>query len=137
MVDEVSRSRQFTKRVWLEQTAALRSSPINPHRLERTREARLRLEIDLALRAAGARAAEQYRRSRAEAASQSPRGISPRRLPALTNRPQLHGDIASPRLFGPQVATPVADTGSYSSRELESRNCRFKNMTSPLPFFNS
>lgn len=130
---EVTPSRQWAKRVWQEQTAALRSSPVLPGGPTHTREARLRLEIDLALRARGLqrltdtpRTLDTSRTSRSSRRRKEQQRTSQTALPI----PQL------PPLAGSQVATTVAEAGSLSSRLLQSR-CHYKNMESPLPFFNN
>ena len=132
---EVTPSRQWAKRVWQEQTAALRSAPVLPGGPAHTREARLRLEIDLALRARGLqrltdtpRTLDTSRTSRSSRRRKDQQRTAQTALPVAV--PQL------PPLAGSQVATTVAEAGSLSSRLLQSR-CHYKNMESPLPFFNN
>ena len=134
-VMEVVPSRQFAQRVLHEQDAAMRSSPVptraSGYRPPNTREHRLRLEIDLALRAAGAKALAEAR-----AANHSPPPVyvvsSPMaRVPPLTARPRLYErEPTLAPLTSPQIATSVAEAGSKSTRGLQAINCRFKNMES-------
>lgn len=140
-VMEVVPSRQFAQRVTLEQTAALRSSPVPGHisyRPPSTRDARIRLEIDLALRVAAAKARQ---RPRTEDAPPPPIYVvstPTARVPAVTARPrmQVHGPPL-PALAGSQVTTSIAAAGSKSTRGLMRGATRFKNMESPLPLFNN
>jgi hypothetical protein len=139
---EVDVARQWKYRVFQEQTAALRASPIDetcrimPH----TREARIRREIDYALTLAGQRA--KLARKQRSAAASPPATIvvsSPTKLPpliprhlALENSPRVNP------LGGAQVATDIWQAGALTSLELQDyKDCRFKNMESILPFFNS
>lgn len=114
--------------------ASIRSSPVGPAHFKHTRDARIRREIDLALLAAGKRGVAARR---AATAPQEPQIIicsSPTKLPPITPRIQMDGP-AMPFLRGMQVASTIAETGSYSSRGLQGSPCRYKNMESPLPFF--
>ena len=136
---EVVPARQFAKRVWQEQMAGIRSSPVGPVHLNHTRDARIRREIDLALLAAGKRGVAEKRAQRAATSGETPRFVvcsSPTRLPPLTARVQQREYVQQPYLRGSQVASGIAEVGSYSSRGLTQLSARFKNQESPLPFFN-
>ena len=136
---EVLQSRQFAQRVFYEQSAAMRASPVPSYRPHNTREMRLRLEIDLALRAAAIQSRQTRRRPGTEAASPIMVVSSPTRLPPMTARSELV--MAAPHLpplTSAQLSTSIAEAGSKSTRGLQgSMTCRFKNMESPLPFFNN
>ena len=138
-MDPVSAAGLWKQRVVQEQSAALRASPILPQTARNTRDARLRLEIELALRAAAMR--------RGPKDSKASTTSSPRKkhsdLPPLTHRSQYHSstsrrhkekDIPGVKplrpLAGSQVGLPVSEAGSLSSRLLKERGVVFKNIES-------
>ena len=117
---EVGATRVFAKRVWCEQAAAIRASPVLPGAPPHTRDHRLSMEIALALRAD-----QRLRRERPAA--------------PLEHLPPVGGHYGArrfgsttaarlPPLLGSQVATPVSLAGSMTSHKLQERLVLFKNM---------
>ena len=135
----------WKQRVVQEQSAAMRASPINPQSqtARNTRDARLRLEIELALRAAAMRRGPP--KESKDSTTSSPRKKPSSDLPPLSHRShRSHHSSTSRRhkekeapvvqplrpLAGSQVGLPVSQAGSLSSRLLKDRGVVFKNIES-------